>query len=474
MADLAKNLISFVIFLPPLILIHELGHFIAARLIGVTVLEFGIGFPPRAIKLFEHQGTEFTLNWLPIGGFVRPLGEDFVRPVGDNATEEERAAFEARQAERNTLEQRNIKTKSVMEAGPWQRIFFMIAGVVMNLITGVALFALAGLIGVPIVKSATIEVRGIAAGSPAEIAGLHSGDVITAAAGLPLALSGDAYQAFANNTGKAIPLTVKRGDQTLTLMITPSSTASADVGGVFVADVTPDSPAAKVGLQDGDRIVQMDDKPMLANKDLYDFGAAHLGKTVAMIIERDGQQQTLTITLNQQTPALGVAPYNPLATNAPTGLELLDLKLYAPVTSQPLGVAISDGISQSWRIIISTLSLPIDLIRGKISLQQARPVSIIGITQMATQVTQRAVDQGAAYPILNFAALISVAIGVTQLLPIPGLDGGRILFVLIELLRGKPISQEREGMVHLVGLMLLLGFMLIIVVNDLVNPISLK
>jgi regulator of sigma E protease len=190
--------------------------------------------------------------------------------------------------------------------------------------------------------------------------------------------------------------------------------------------------------------------------------------------ERDGKTQTVSVTLNAQPPALGVAPYSGVPTDHSTGLELLDLNPYAPVTSQPLNVAISNGISQSWNVIISTLSLPINLIRGQISLQQARPVSIIGITQMATQVTQKAIDQGAAYPILNFAALISVAIGFTQLLPIPGLDGGRILFVVIELLRGKPISQEREGMVHLVGLLLLLGFMLIIVVNDLVNPISLR
>ncbi len=89
MSELALAIIAFVIVIGPLILIHELGHFIAARLIGVTVLEFGIGFPPRAIKLFEQGGTEFTLNWLPIGGFVRPLGEDFVRPVGDAVTDED-------------------------------------------------------------------------------------------------------------------------------------------------------------------------------------------------------------------------------------------------------------------------------------------------------------------------------------------------------------------------------------------------
>src|SRR5215475_8788748 len=102
MNDLLTNyglpIISFIIVLGPLIFIHEFGHFIALRLTGVTVLEFGIGFPPRALKLFEWHGTLFTLNWLPIGGFVRPLGEDFVKPVGQESTEKEREAFLAHQA----------------------------------------------------------------------------------------------------------------------------------------------------------------------------------------------------------------------------------------------------------------------------------------------------------------------------------------------------------------------------------------
>ena len=104
MSDFVLAVIAFVIVIGPLIFIHELGHFLAARLVGVTVLEFGIGFPPRAIKLFEQGGTEFTLNWLPIGGFVRPLGEDFVRPVGEAATDAERAVVERRQGERQAVE----------------------------------------------------------------------------------------------------------------------------------------------------------------------------------------------------------------------------------------------------------------------------------------------------------------------------------------------------------------------------------
>ena len=450
-------------------LIHELGHFIAARLIGVTVLEFGIGFPPRAIKLFEPGGAEFTLNWLPIGGFVRPLGEDFVRPVGDAVTDEDRAAFEQRQATQSALEARHIKTKSVMEAGPWQRIFFMIAGVGMNFLGGFLLFVLAGLIGIPVVQSATIQVLGLAANSPAAQAGVQVGDVFTGLNGKPVAFSADVLQAFSGKIGQDVPITVKRGDQQLNLTLKPSSTASAEVGGVFVLDVQPNSPGEKAGLQIGDRITQLNDQSIKVAKDVYDFGNANFGKQVTMTYNRAGVSQTVTLTLNAKSPAIGVG-IGSLLTDATSGVQLADMHPVTKVQGLSLGDALKAGLADTWRIVVSTVSVPVDLIKGTLSIQQARPSSVIGISQMGAQVIQQSVDTHQSYPILNFAAIISVAIGLTQLLPIPGLDGGRILFVLVELLRGKPINPEREGMVNLVGLMVLLGFMLIFVVNDLLNP----
>ncbi len=484
MNNIALAVIAFVIVIGPLILIHELGHFIAARLIGVTVLEFGIGFPPRALKLFEQGGTEFTLNWLPIGGFVRPLGEDFVRPVGDAATDEERLAFEKRQNEQSSLQARNIKTKSVMEAGPWQRIFFMIAGVLMNLLAGLILFALASLVGIPVLKSATVAVRGIAPNSTAAQAGLQVGDVITGVNGHTIAFSDDLQSALVGKTGVAVPLTVKRGDQTLSVSLSPTAVAPAttaaysDIGGVFIVDVSAGSPGEKAGLKYGDHVLKMDDQLVATNNDLFTFDNAHLGKSVLMTFERDGKTQTVTIQMNAQAPAIGAGiatlPADAmLPMISATGLELLDLNPVTKVEGQPIGVAISDGFASVWNVIRTTVSVPLQIIRGQLSVQQARPASIVGISGMGAQVIQQSVDLKQSYPLLNFAAVISVAIGITQLLPIPGLDGGRILFVLIELLRGKPLKPEREGMVHLIGLLLLLGFMAIFIVNDVLNPILL-
>jgi regulator of sigma E protease len=119
MENFLLGLASFVLVLVPLVIIHEFGHFIAAKLSGITVLEFGIGFPPRALTLFRKGDTIYTLNWLPIGGFVRPYGEDFVKPKTEDEMSEDR----------REIEERGIKNaKSVFEATPWQRMFFMAAG----------------------------------------------------------------------------------------------------------------------------------------------------------------------------------------------------------------------------------------------------------------------------------------------------------------------------------------------------------
>src|SRR5215813_8664395 len=105
--DALSAIVAFILVLIPAVLIHELGHFLAAKSAGITVLEFGIGMPPRMVKLFTLGGTDYTLNWLPLGGFVRPLGEDVVRQLGDDAVQEDRA---------EAIKRGVTKTKSVNEA----------------------------------------------------------------------------------------------------------------------------------------------------------------------------------------------------------------------------------------------------------------------------------------------------------------------------------------------------------------------
>jgi regulator of sigma E protease len=114
-----------------------------------------------------------------------------------------------------------------------------------------------------------------------------------------------------------------------------------------------------------------------------------------------------------------------------------------------------------------------ELFAGDIEPSAARPVSPVGIGQIGGPVFEQSLDEGEMYPIVMFAALISISLALTNLLPIPGLDGGRILFVIIELIRGKPMEPEREGLIHFIGVMLLLGLIFFTVINDIINPIDL-
>jgi regulator of sigma E protease len=113
------------------------------------------------------------------------------------------------------------------------------------------------------------------------------------------------------------------------------------------------------------------------------------------------------------------------------------------------------------------------LLSGAVTAEEARPVSVVGMSQIGSQIIQQSIQQQNITPVLNFIAVISVALGFFNLLPIPALDGGRILFVIIEIIRGKPISPEREGLVHLIGLAILLSLSVFIILNDVINPISL-
>ena len=480
MGDFLLAVVAFLIVLGPLVLIHEFGHFIALRLTGVTVLEFGIGFPPRALKLFERNGTIFSLNWLPIGGFVRPLGEDFVKPTGEESTEKERELFEAHQAELAAEGKPIIKTKSLMEATPLQRIFFLSAGIVMNLIGAFVILVIAAMIGRPTPISSTVTVLSTAKNSPAQAAGLLPGDIITEVNGQPALLPSQLATVMKQSTNRPLNLTIKRGDQTLPITIQPAD-VPFDAGGngvsdgIVVLERAKDSPAEAV-LQEGDRITKADDTAINSTSALIKYVTDHAGKPITLTVMRGGDSLTISIVPRTNPPAgqgaLGIS-ISEIAYDPTFGLDAVG----KDVVTQNIPASFGDAISGAWQeegdIMGRILSAPVQFFRGQLSAQEARPISAVGIAQVSGQILQQSSDNHTPFPILNFAALISIALAVTNLLPIPALDGGRILFVLIEILRGKPMDPEREGMIHLVGLVFLLGLMLILVVNDIRNPVNL-
>ena len=344
-----------------LIFIHELGHFLAARWMGVRVLEFGFGYPPRLIKLFERNGVEYTLNWIPFGGFVRMAGED------GNADD----------------------PHALPNVAPWRRIVVMAAGPFMNLVAAVGVFAAVFMIGVPNVESIPVKILAVAPGGPAEQAGIQPDDVIIAINGQEITGIGNVKAVIDANAGKEISITLKRGDEVVTTTLRPR-----------LPEETPEGQGL-TGVQIGSAI-------------------------------------------------------------PPEGIEIIH---YGPIQ------AILLGIQRTWETVVLIIVGLAQLIHGLISPNVPAPAGGVGGPIAIGRMTAEFAKEGWA-TLLNWTALLSVMLAVFNLLPIPALDGGRIMFALVEMISRRRIPPEKEALVHIAGFILLIGFMVIVTVMDISNWIA--
>jgi regulator of sigma E protease len=455
---------SFVIVLVPLVIIHEFGHFMAAKLSGITVLEFGIGFPPRAKVLFRRGDTIYTLNWLPIGGFVRPYGEDFVKPKSPDEMSVDRAE----------IQERGIKNpKSVFEATPWQRMFFMVSGPGINFVAALILFIVIALVGQPYSR-ADVSVYDIQTGSAAEAAGLQQGDIIREFNGRAVESADEFNDWIAGQTNKPVTLLVERDGKQFETTLVGAANEGTTVERVYIDTVEKDMPAYDAGFLPEDLIIAVDDIEITSLKQLQDYTKAHKGVEIMITVLRGTQRLDLPVTPTKDSEGtvrigIGIVAVEPAA----VGLTAINRDETTYTRRLGPGKAIRTGVHEFVRVHQLMYDYLGDLIHGRIGLSSARPVSPVGIGQIGAPIFKQSLDEGDMYPMISFAALISVSLAITNLLPIPGLDGGRILFVLIELVRGKPMEPEREGLIHLIGVLLLLGIIFLAVISDIVNPINL-
>ena len=355
MFDTPLFFLVFVLVFGVLVFVHELGHFVTAKLAGVKVEEFGFGFPPRLLA-FRRGETEYSLNAIPIGGFVRMLGED-------NPREE----------------------RSFASAPKRWRAVILLAGATMNLLAGVLLFAGGYMSGMPTAVESEVVVRSVVADSPAEQAGVRADDVIL-----------------------------------------------------------------RLGAKEIENTTQLREETQKV-----------LGQPTTLVVRREGAEVPLKITpypdYRPDRGALGVS-----ITDWPTKTE--------PV-KYPLDQALANGARDVARLVQLTAGLPGMLVRGLVPAEAARPVGPVGIYQLTSQATEETVRTGMLFPIFLVAALLSVGLGIANVLPIPGLDGGRLLFVVIEAVRGRRISPEREGAIHFAGIAALLAISLLIAYFDVIRPV---
>lgn len=487
-SDLVSAVIAFFVVLFPLILIHELGHFLAAKAAGITILEFGIGFPPRIRKLFTWRDTEFTLNWIPLGGFVRPLGEDMIRPLDAETVEKDRQEFISRQgqepapapvSELDEAKARGIVApKSVNEAKPLGRIMFMAAGALANFLLAFVLFAIVALMGIPQANGGTLGVLDVTSTSPFAQAGIKAGDVITDVNGEKFNNSSALMERYYASTEDLTLTVLHEGSTDPVKVIIPASVskpAAASEQFVQVQGVVKDSPADQSGLQPGDLVTTFNGERISTADELKARTAEKAGTEVNITVLRADETVDIKLTPRANPPegqgAMGIV-IGQILKDAGAGLTYIEGPVQQAYVPQSLPDAISLSANRIASVISATVSIPSQVLSGARKAEDARPVSIIGMSQIGGMFIQESIQQKRIAPILDFIATISVALGFFNLLPIPALDGGRILFVLLEIVRGRPIAPEREGLVHLVGLALLLSLSVLIILNDVINPIT--
>jgi regulator of sigma E protease len=353
------TILIFLIVLGVIVFVHELGHFSMAKLFGVKVDEFGLGFPPKIIgkKIGE---TEYTLNWIPLGGFVKIMGED-----GENRSDP-----------------RSFGSKKI-----WQRALILSAGVIMNFLLAVALFSFIFLAKFP------QDVTGV----PAD----------------------------------KLPSNIEESY-------------------VQINGVVENSPASEARLAPMDRILQINDYEISKIEEFQNYTAERKGETVSLKIQRgeDVFEKNVLVRADHPEGAVGIS------------LSSVAVAEYSLFGSIKEGFAYAVNMSEM--IVVSFYQLLADLLyTGSTDMQVSGPVGIVNMTEQAAQL--------GLLVLLNFTALISINLAIINILPFPALDGGRIVFLLVEKVKGKPVSQEFEAKIHSAGFMLLMLLMVVVTFQDVIN-----
>lgn len=436
----------FLVVLGVLVAFHELGHFLAARWVGVKVLKFSLGFGP---KLFGRQmgETEYLLSAIPLGGYVKLFGED----EAEATTQEDRA-------------------RSFAHKGLWGKVLIVAAGPGFNFI--LAYFIFAGWLAtgtplfVPTFQDLTPDIEAMVPGSPADVAGIQVGDRVSRVNGEVISTRTELFDAVAKSKGQALTLEIKRDGQIKTVKVTPTiapgqQTSTQEPGyylGVeeappLVTSVMQSSPAAKAGLQTGDHVVSIDGLTIHTWSQMTGIVKESPNRQLQVEVLREGHRISLAVT-----PSVEKAMVNGQS------VDIGKIGISGPGrsimrSSTPL-LSLYDGLGATWGWTELTAIGLYKMVVGDISSKN------IGGPLTIANISGEAASQGAS-SVVFLIAILSINLGVLNLLPIPILDGGHLLFFLIEGILRKPLGERQREIAQQAGLVLLVGVMIFAFWNDL-------
>lgn len=424
-----KIIIAVVIF-SAVILIHELGHFLLAKKNKIEVIEFSLGMGPRLLSTVKN-GTRYSLKLFPIGGSCAMAGEDM--------EDDSPGTFNS--------------------ASVWSRISVVAAGPIFN-------FLLAFILAVIIVGAVGYDpakVLSVIEGSNAEAAGLREGDVITDYQGYHIDLGKDMYVYSYLNPLQEEPvhLTVERDGRELELSFMPDvdiryllGLNRKDTESMEVASLIPDMPLEDAGVQPGDVITSINgvEIPDGEAYEKYIEENPLTNEEVTITYSRDGLEYEAKITPKEyRTPNLGFV-YNVWAEKA-TGFNVIKY-----------------GFMEMKYMVRTTILSLKELVTGSLGVKDlSGPVGVVDAIGDTYEASKSEGTLMVWMNMLNMAVLLSANLGVMNLLPLPALDGGRLVFLLVEAVRKKPVNRQIEGAIHFAGLMLLMALMVVVMYNDILK-----
>ena len=424
-----QTVLAFLFVLGVLVFIHELGHFLAARRLGVRVLTFSLGFGPKILK-FKRGDTEYCISAVPLGGYVKMAGE-------------------------NPDDPRTGKPDEFLSKTKWERFQILIMGPVMNLILAVVVTAIVLAQGaeVPAYQDDPPIVGAVAAGSPAEKVGIQRGDRILTVAGDDVPSWDKLFLAIGTRPDRVVPMTLLRNGETITVEVRPNSETKYEVGDIgvlpdvhpIVGSVLAGDPADKAGIKKGDVVSAVNGEAVIFGRQLVDATSKNAGKPIDLTILRGGQEQHFTVTPEKR------------GDRGLIGITIGEAtKSFKPGPFEAVKLSVERNVELT-RLIFRTL--------GGLFVGETSPRQLMGPVAIAQLSGESA--QAGWIALFSLMASISLNLGLLNLMPVPVLDGGHILIMALEGVARRDFSMQVKEKMLLAGFVLLMMLMVTVIYNDL-------